>query len=101
MNPELGLLSYSQNSSSEQFYKPYSEVTAQLIDKEARAIVDQQYERVKMLLTEKSDLMNQLADQLDERETLVYNDLRNILGERAYGVKEELKKFVTAGGNPF
>jgi len=25
MNPELGLLSYSQNNSSQQFYKPYSE----------------------------------------------------------------------------
>merc|ERR1719222_118041 len=51
MNPELGLLSYSQNSSSEQFYKPYSEETGQLIDREARSIVDDQYQRVKALLT--------------------------------------------------
>merc|ERR1712070_359052 len=57
MNPELGLLSYNQNNASEQFYKPYSEETGQLIDREARQIVDGQYERVKTLLTEKRDLM--------------------------------------------
>merc|ERR1719254_477820 len=35
MNPTLGLVSYSQNNASEQFYKPYSEATAQIIDSEA------------------------------------------------------------------
>merc|ERR1719203_457748 len=54
MNPELGLLSFNQQDASEQFYKPYSEVTGQLIDREARSIVDEQYDRVKALLTEKS-----------------------------------------------
>merc|ERR1719478_695494 len=57
MNPELGLLSYNQNNASEQFYKPYSEETRKLIDREARSIVDAQYERVKILLTEKTNLM--------------------------------------------
>merc|ERR1719277_2119193 len=47
MNSEIGLLSYQQNNSGEQFYKPYSEETGQKIDKEARAIVEEQYERVK------------------------------------------------------
>merc|ERR1719443_1858342 len=65
MNPELGLLSYSQNSASEQFYKPYSEETGQLIDQEARQIVDHQYKRVKALLEEKSKVLIQLADALD------------------------------------
>merc|ERR1740121_407265 len=68
MNPELGLLSYNNNNSSEQFYKPYSEVTGQLIDKEARGIVDEQYERVKALLTEKDSLMYALAGQLIDKE---------------------------------
>jgi len=101
MNPELGLLSYSQNNSSEQFYKPYSEETGQLIDKEARTIVEQQYERVKALLQEKSALMTALADQLTEKETLVYNDIKEVLGERPFGIQDQYKQFVTAGGNPF
>lgn len=101
MNPELGLLSYNQNNSSEQFYKPYSEETCQLIDKDAREIVTKQYERVKALLLEKSDKMHAMAERLRENETLVYNELLEILGERPFSVKAEYQKFVTAGGNPF
>lgn len=101
MNPELGLLSYNQNNASEQFYKPYSEETGQLIDKEARKIVEEQYARVKELLTEKKDLMKALAGKLAEKETLVYNELTEVLGERPHQMKAEYQKFVTAGMNPF
>merc|ERR1719401_941932 len=101
MNPELGLLSYGQNNASEQFYKPYSEETGQLIDKEARRIVEQEYERVKVLLQEKTALMTALADRLAEKETLVYADLLDVLGERPFGIQDQYKQFVTAGGNPF
>merc|ERR1719468_1319452 len=101
MNPQLGLLSYNQNNASEQFYKPYSEETGQLIDREARVIVEQQYDRVKKLLQEKSALMEGLADKLAEKETLVYADLLEVLGERPYGIQDQFKQFVTASGNPF
>merc|ERR1711865_764338 len=101
MNSKLGLVSYSQNSSSEQFYKPYSDATGQLIDTEARLIIDAQYTRVKNLLTEKKDLMIAFSDELLKEDTLVYNQLVGILGERPYGIKESFKQFVTASGNPF
>eukprot|EP00440_Ansanella_granifera_P024123 gb/GFBE01026201.1/.p1 GENE.gb/GFBE01026201.1/~~gb/GFBE01026201.1/.p1 ORF type:complete len:833 (+),score=220.58 gb/GFBE01026201.1/:1-2499(+) len=101
MNAEVGLLSYGQNNSSEQFYKPYSEETGRKIDVETRAIVDGQYERVKQLLLEQKDKMIALADRLDEKETLVYADLVEVLGERPHGIKAEFSKFVTAGTNPF
>mmetsp|Transcript_69383 Transcript_69383/g.157430 ORF Transcript_69383/g.157430 Transcript_69383/m.157430 type:complete len:595 (+) Transcript_69383:3-1787(+) len=101
MNPQLGLLSYNQNNSSEQFYKPYSEETGQLIDREARTIVDEQYSRVKALLTEKKDLMTALADGLTEKETLVYSEIKSILGERPYGIQESYRTFVEGGDNPF
>jgi len=100
MNPELGLISYQQNA-QEQFYKPYSEETGRKIDQETRIIVDGQYERVKNLLLEQKDKLEALADSLCEKETLVYADLVAVLGERPHGVKKELSKFVTAGGNPF
>merc|ERR1719436_1550981 len=101
MNPKLGLLSYSQQSSREQFYKPYSEVTGQMIDKEARAIVEEQYERVKAMLIEKKDIMHALTNGLMEKETLVYHELKEILGERPWALKEQYAKFITASGNPF
>eukprot|EP00930_Biecheleria_cincta_P004299 TRINITY_DN105205_c0_g1_i1.p1 TRINITY_DN105205_c0_g1~~TRINITY_DN105205_c0_g1_i1.p1 ORF type:complete len:795 (+),score=149.55 TRINITY_DN105205_c0_g1_i1:40-2424(+) len=99
MCPEVGLLSYGQNDASQQFYKPYSEGTAQLIDSETRAIVDSQYARVKDLLTEHKDKLLALTDKLDEKETLVYQDLVGVLGERPWALKEEYSKFVTAGGS--
>jgi AFG3 family protein len=101
MNPKLGLVSYNQNNSSEQFYKPYSDATGQLIDTEAKLIIDKQYVRVKDLLTEKKDLLHNMADELLKEDTLVYNQLVGILGERPYGIKESYKQFVTASGNPF
>merc|ERR1719215_1007683 len=97
MNPKLGLLSYS-NQNNEQFYKPYSEETGQVIDREAREIVDKQYERVKELLQEKSDMMQALADRLMEKETIVYNDLKEVLGERPFGVQEEFENLLAASG---
>jgi AFG3 family protein len=101
MNPELGLLSYKNDNSREQFYKPYSEETGKLIDKEARKIVDGQYDRVKEMLLEKQPMMMAMSEKLEEKETLVYADLRDLLGERPFGVKDSYKQFVSAGGNPF
>merc|ERR1719235_836752 len=61
MNPEIGLVSFGQQSPQEQFYKPYSEETGQIIDSEARALIDQQYKRVKNLLLEKEDILKALS----------------------------------------
>jgi AFG3 family protein len=101
MNPKLGLVSYSQNDSSQQFYKPYSDATGQLIDTEAKLIIEAQYSRVKELLNEKKDLMHAMAEELLKEDTLVYNQLVKILGERPHGIKSSYKEFVTASGNPF
>lgn len=101
MNSELGLLSYGQNNQGSEFYKPYSEETGRLIDKETRAIVDEQYARVKGILQENKDKMLALSDLLAQKETLVYNDLLGVLGERPFGIKAEYHQFVTAGANPF
>merc|ERR1719199_1827662 len=75
MNPNIGLLSYNNNSASEQFYKPYSDATGELIDTEAKLIIDAQYTRVKNLLNEKKDLVHAMADELLKEDTLVYSQL--------------------------
>eukprot|EP00451_Oxyrrhis_marina_P007144 CAMPEP_0204278074 /NCGR_PEP_ID=MMETSP0468-20130131/29659_1 /ASSEMBLY_ACC=CAM_ASM_000383 /TAXON_ID=2969 /ORGANISM="Oxyrrhis marina" /LENGTH=778 /DNA_ID=CAMNT_0051254937 /DNA_START=41 /DNA_END=2377 /DNA_ORIENTATION=+ len=93
MNGPLGLVSFQTNS-SENFYKPYSEATGQLIDQEARKIIEAQYDRVKKLLTEKKDLLEGMADALAEKETLVYSDIKAIFGERPWPMKEHLAKFI-------
>jgi len=42
-----------------------------------------------------------LADALREKETLVYADLVEILGERPFGLPGQYSKFVTASGSSF
>jgi len=101
MNPELGLVSFSQDDSSQQFYKPYSERVAQIIDKEVRELIDEQYIRVKALLEEKREMMISFSDVLVEKETMVYNDIKEVLGERPFGIKAAYADFVTAGSSPF
>jgi len=101
MSDKIGLLNFGQNDASNQFYKPYSEATGQMIDKETRDVVDQQYERVKKLLLQHQEKLLSLTERLNAKETLVYNELVEVLGERPYEMKKEISGFVTAGANPF
>mmetsp|Transcript_66679 Transcript_66679/g.189326 ORF Transcript_66679/g.189326 Transcript_66679/m.189326 type:complete len:128 (+) Transcript_66679:2-385(+) len=99
MNADLGLLSYGQEGAggAPQFYKPYSEETCRLMDREARQLVEGEYERVKALLRDKTAAVRALAARLGEQETLAYGELRAVLGDRPFGLKEEYRQFVTAG----
>merc|ERR1719463_576142 len=62
MNDKIGLGSFPPND--QQFDKPYSDETANEIDKEVRAIIDGQYTRTLALLEEKRDLVEALAQAL-------------------------------------
>ncbi len=60
--------------------KDYSEVTAQLIDKEVRRIVDECYNRAKELLTKHKDKLKLLAEALLEKEVLGAKEVQKIVG---------------------
>ncbi|KAL8446883.1 hypothetical protein Emed_004762 [Eimeria media] len=54
MNEKIGLVNLKKNQQTMQEpYPPFSDATAKLVDDEVRALISQQYERVKALLTEK------------------------------------------------
>eukprot|EP00929_Paragymnodinium_shiwhaense_P059221 TRINITY_DN2964_c0_g2_i3.p2 TRINITY_DN2964_c0_g2~~TRINITY_DN2964_c0_g2_i3.p2 ORF type:complete len:137 (+),score=41.35 TRINITY_DN2964_c0_g2_i3:132-542(+) len=97
MDGKIGLLSYRDNA-AEQFYKPYSEETGREIDRQARAMVQREYERVKELLKAKTDLVEVLCKSLQAKETLLHSDLRDILGERPFSMREEYSRYVAASG---
>ncbi len=61
--------------------RQYSEETARAIDEEVRALVAQNYDRAKMLLKENQELLESLARELKEKETIEGAELRQKLEE--------------------
>ncbi|MBE7706356.1 MAG: ATP-dependent metallopeptidase FtsH/Yme1/Tma family protein [Cyanobacteria bacterium SIG30] len=59
--------------------KDYSESIAAEIDAEIKRIVDEQYERAKTLLTENKDMLDTIARELLERETLDDTEFTEIM----------------------
>eukprot|EP00490_Sorites_sp_Unknown_P025734 CAMPEP_0114672906 /NCGR_PEP_ID=MMETSP0191-20121206/43736_1 /TAXON_ID=126664 /ORGANISM="Sorites sp." /LENGTH=578 /DNA_ID=CAMNT_0001936437 /DNA_START=925 /DNA_END=2661 /DNA_ORIENTATION=+ len=87
MNDKIGNLSFPPENNNEggiQAYKPYSETTATLIDSEAKDIVDRAYKRVIELVTEKKQLVKNLAMALLENEVIEHDKIVQILGPRPH-----------------
>lgn len=92
LNKEVGNISFydSRGSSDYNFTKPYSEKTAEIIDREVKKIVDEQFERAVKILTENREKLTQLATQLLEKEVIFKDDLVRIFGDRPYEEEEHL-----------
>ena len=91
LNEEIGNITYydSSGQSDYSFSKPYSEETAQKIDKEISKIVEKQYERACDLINKNQDKLTALANRLLEKEVIFKDDLVNILGERPFDKKQD------------
>lgn len=94
LNETLGNITYydSTGQSENSFTKPYSEQTAQVIDKEISQIIEIQYKRACDLLKKNKSKLTQLADRLLEKEVIFKDDLLNILGKRPFDVKPNDKE---------
>ncbi len=88
MSSKIGNFSYydSTGQSDYSFTKPYSEKTAELIDAEAKSMIDQQYERALKVLRDNEDNHRKLAEKLLEKEVIFSDDLEEIFGKRPWGV---------------
>ena len=88
MSDALPNLCYYDNSEY-QWQRPYSEATAELIDKEVKRMVNEQYERAKQLLMEKREGHKALAELLVEREVIYAEDVEKIFGKRPWVSRTE------------
>lgn len=90
LNEKLGNITYydSTGQSEYSFSKPYSEETAQVIDKEISSIIENEYLRAIKILEENKDKLLQLADILIEKEVIFKDDLETIFGKRAFEKQE-------------
>ena len=89
MSENVGNISFYDSTGSRAYdmTKPYSEKTAELIDKEVKELVDMIHERTKKLLTENFEGFSQLAELLLEKEVIFAEDLERIFGPRAGAAK--------------
>ena len=90
LNDEIGNITYydSSGQSDYSFSKPYSEETAQKIDKEISKIVENQYKRACELVNKNKDKLTALANRLLEKEVIFKDDLVSILGDRPFDKKD-------------
>ena len=88
MSDKLPNLCY-YNNDEYSFNKPYSEHTAELIDKEVQLMINEQYERAKSLLKEHEAGHHQLAELLIEKEVIFAEDVERIFGKRPWASRSE------------
>ncbi len=91
LNDAIGNLTYydSSGQSEYNFSKPYSEKTAELIDKEISNLIEAQYQRAIELLEKNKDKLTELANVLLEKEVIFKDNLQKIFGNRPFDKTEE------------
>ena len=92
LNDKLGNITYYDSSGQTEynFSKPYSEETAQIIDKEISDIIENQYQRAIKILEENKEKLLKLADLLIEKEVIFKDDLETIFGKQPFEKQEEI-----------
>ncbi|MBQ1952398.1 MAG: peptidase M41, partial [Alistipes sp.] len=91
MSEKVGNLSFydSTGQSDMAFTKPYANETAEAIDSEARALIDEAYRMAEQVLTEHKEGLTALAELLLEREVIFTEDVERILGKRKKDMAKE------------
>ncbi|MCO4821659.1 MAG: ATP-dependent zinc metalloprotease FtsH [Flavobacteriaceae bacterium] len=86
LSEKVGNLTYYDSSGQSEygFTKPYSEQTAELIDKEISDIIEKQYQRAIELLTNNKEKLTELAEVLLDKEVIFKDNLEKIFGKRPF-----------------
>jgi|TARA_B000000557_G_scaffold13706_2_gene10842 cell division protease FtsH len=94
LNDKIGNLTYYDSSGQNDygFTKPYSDTTAQIIDKEISNIIETQFKRAISLLKKHKKKLEELANYLLEKEVIFKEDLVRIFGDRPFEDKKLAEK---------
>ena len=84
MGERTGELSFYDSTGSRGYdlTKPYSEKTAEVMDQEVRALVDEVHDRTLKILTENKEGFVRMAKMLLEKEVIFADDIEKILGPK-------------------
>ena len=91
MSDKVGNLSFYDSTGARGYNltKPYSEKTAELMDEEVKAIVQEVHDRTYRLIEEHKDGFMQMGALLLEKEVIFAEDIERILGPKVKPVEEE------------
>ena len=86
MSPEVGNISFYDSTGQSEWglTKPFSEKTAETIDREVKRMVEEAYAKAKELLLSHREQLDELASQLYDKEVLFREDLERIYGPRPW-----------------
>ncbi len=99
MNAAIGNMSYYDSKQADySFQKPYSDATAEKIDKEVRSIIDEAYQRTKALLIQHRQYLDVIAKELLEKEILFQADLERLIGKRPFDKPTTYQQFTNGQG---
>ena len=86
LDNEIGNISFYDSSGQSEYYmqKPFSEKTAELIDKRVSEMIEKTYKEACELLENNKEKLNQLAELLIEKEVIFREDVENIFGPRPW-----------------
>ncbi|KAJ2548830.1 AAA ATPase afg3, partial [Coemansia sp. RSA 1933] len=94
MNKRVGQVNFTDPQKDEQYQKPYSEATAEIIDQEVRKMITDAYTATLKLLTEKRAEVEKVAQLLLKKEVLGREDMLNLLGKRPFKEKVQYEDFI-------
>ena len=94
MSDKVGNVSFYDSSGQSDFgfTKPYSEKTAEIIDKEVKQIIEESYVRAKEVLKDHIKGLTELAELLLEKEVIFSEDLERIFGKRKAEILKEQRE---------
>ena len=93
LDETIGNVSYYDSTGQQEysFQKPFSEKTAETIDREVHDLIESAYQEALRILNEHKDGLTQLANKLIDKEVIFTDDLVAIFGERPW--KQEERTF--------
>ncbi len=91
MSEKVGTMSFYDSTGTRGYdlTKPYSEKTAELIDKEVKELISDIHKRTEKILRKNYDGFTELAALLLEKEVIFADDLERIFGPRAGAAADE------------